>query len=447
MNEFDPFRISAELSRTFQRLRAARAALQAGQASPDPFLGTGFPGKTLRDQILSLPPTDPLRSGLLAWTDELLEARINFNAFVLEQSARLEDTHPPRAPLDQPASLAVAETLLLRACASPGEDDKARALFRFLRDKSIRLGAVRRERWTRRREIEERLSSPLSPLLEWWQGEEPAPEDAARLLALEVLRTTRDAAEAWLAPGYVELLRGSLALGASEGWPARLAPETMLALLGGDWLTRGLALGTRRLPERQAPSSFVSATVLLGHAVSLAGRPRDLPFVVSARPAELEAWLLGETLAAYLVGLPFLRRRLGLGPAPARSSQRSLELARLCRLRILAAETLLADAAQQGAGALDQVNADIEAQLVAEPLGAPLGLLAATPHSHVRLVALLLALGREQDLTLVHDEDWLDNPRARDQLRSELGLPARVEVQVADARRGLELLCHRLATN
>ncbi len=444
MNDFDPFSASRELARLAPRYRAALRQLALGQDAADPFLGQTFPGKALRDRILSLNSGEPLRDPLLQWTDFLLEGRLNFEVLRAECFARCGRLHPPLPPLAEPATIEELERRILSAAALPSGGAEARALAFVFVKKCSELGAVRRQRFERRNEIAERLGDELHDSVVLFQAGKRVSRSQLSRIAREVLSATDDAASHLIAPGWVGLLQAELAVAASEGWPARLSPETLLELLGGDWLVRGLAMERASLPSRLCPASFLVGARRLGTAVGRATRPRDLPFVVSHRPVELEGRVLGEILATWMTSDSFLRKKLQLSGDVARSAQSALGTSLIAMARTRACKVLLLEAAEQGTEQLHRCSEEVESLLCNEPLGPPLGLLSVEPQAPADLCAFLLALDQECVLRESHDEDWPLNPRAQDQIRSELPRPSSPEVAVEDLERGLGELGRRI---
>lgn len=426
MNTFEPIGVSDQFQRLWVRVVAAQRGLARGRTPDSPFLAD-FPGRSVRDEILGLHPEDPLRGGLLAWCDVLFELRVNFEALRLEADCRFAQLHPPLSALGQPAPLIDLERALLRAAMAAGGEKEARGLFDGLVARVGPLSAVRRERCARRLELEARLGERLS---EWCA---PAPAES---VAWRVLRETHEVFEQWAEAGPVGSLRAGMAAGAIEGWPGRLTSESIKELLGGDWLVRGLRLPSVDLPERQSPASFLEATEQLAAAVAFACAPMDLPFVVRRRPGDLEGVVLGHTLTSWMRSPDFVRRRLGLASDKRRFAQRALWLSGVAHLRQLAAQSLCLAAARSSTSALDETYEEVGRLLYRCAPGPALGMLAAPLSAPVELCGALIGIARHRALREEHDEDFIDNPRARDQLRSELGRPAQVEFPASELDAG-----------
>jgi hypothetical protein len=443
--------------------------LARGRPTESPFALGNFPGKSLSDQIEGLDPQDPLRSGLLVWCDVLLERRINFEAMRAESRAKWEVELPPLPPLTEPTTLCRWEDRLLRALVWDRQRE-AEELLRGLNQRVDGLSAVRRERFARRLEIEHRLGSELSEMLEVsaeddrssgggapppgvdLEQESSAPEALAsasareilsqRLgpLALQVLSETQAAFSAWVGPGYLQHLKAIWGVSVSQGWPARLTADTLTELLGGNWLTWGLNLRGAPLPERLAPASFVLAVQQLSRAVAVAAAPRDLPFVVAQHPAGLPGEILGHTLTGWMASPDFVRRRLKLSGDAARQAERALWLLRAGRLRQKAVNCLVLLAAKRSLAELDRVYEETTERL-GQSLGPSLGMLPVSQLSEVEFCAALCGSARAANLREVHDEDFVDNPRARDQLRSELEVPAPRSSPRLSSRRAFPRSC------
>src|SRR5690606_28369295 len=137
-------------------------------------------------------------------------------------------------------------------------------------------------------------------------------EQSLEHLALRLLSQTNAAARELHASSWSSMIECSMAREAADGWPARLAPDTMRALLGQRELFLGLNLAPGPLPERWAPASFVRAGARVGRALSRALSPADVPFVIARDPDDFVGHRNGELFSGWMVGLPFLVRALGL---------------------------------------------------------------------------------------------------------------------------------------
>jgi hypothetical protein len=107
--------------------------------------------------------------------------------------------------------------------------------------------------------------------------------------------------------------------------------------------------------------------------------------------------------------------------------------------RLAAARLLLARAAPSRERTLELWQS-LGHELCHAELGAPLGRLTVTRHEAARFAGLLLAAGQARALRERWDEDWLDHPQARDELRERAGRPATYVLSGAALSGGLEAL-------
>jgi len=414
----DPLLASEHIRSVWERVRAFDQALSASPVALDPFRGQTTIGKTWREELLVSRDFEPIRGPLLAFFDYLLERRLNLGVSSAESAALLGREYPPRAPFEEPGTLAERRLLALRASSDPQRKDEARLAWRTLAELADDLSAARVLYYERRVEIEGRLGASLSPLVGWGEPGQGVPE-----LGQALLTGTEDAAQALLEPGFFGLVHAATAYPALEGWPARLAADSLLELLDGSWLSRAGLPARASLPERLCPSSFVRAAVHLGRQLVLAATPLSLPFVCARTPGEVYGRTLGRLFGLWLLSDAFARRHLGLGPAERRSHARGRAQLLLAEGRLLATRCLLAEAGRQSQTRLKETWNELGLRLCGEPWGPALGLLSAPAHAPADLVAHAWALSLERELVQTFDEDYLDNPRAREAILAALHAP------------------------
>jgi hypothetical protein len=419
----DPVLASAQLRVLTERLSSFDAALTQGPVALDPFRGQTTIGKTWRDEVLGSRDFEPIRQPLLGFLDRLLERRLNLGVS-LEESTRLTlDQLRPRPPFHEVGTRAERRLRALSVAADPERQEEARAAWQAVEADVAALSAVRVLRYERRIEIEGRLGGRLTLPISF-AGEADLPNlagvDPIEELARRVLVETADAARSLGLPGWSGLIHGATGFPALDGWPARLAPEGLLDLVGGRWLLAGSSLGEVNLPMRVCPASFLRGAMQLGRQVFRASTPSSLPFVLCRTPAETYGRTLGRLLALWLLSPTCARRRLGLGAEGRSRHARGAAHLLLCEARVLAARALLAAAGRESRARLDQVWSELGLELCGQSLGPPLGLLSAPPDAEVDLVALLWACSKQTELIQAFDEDFLDNPRARESLLSEI---------------------------
>jgi len=445
----DPLRASAHIRAVCERVRAFDRALSVGPLAPDPFRGQTTIGKTWRHEVLSLRDFEPMRQPLIGYIDRLLERRLNLGVDLQESSLSTALRHPPRVPFNEPGTYAERRLLALAVAADAARRDEAQAAFRVIEGDVAALSAVRVLRFERYLEIEGRLGARLTAPVVWESSaaegppgaEVAAPGDSGiERLARAVLASTKDGAQADIGSGWAALMHAITGDPAVEGWPARLASDSLLELLGGSWLVAGLRLESPSLPPRVCPASFPRAARNLGVHVYRAAVPETLPFVLARSPGELQGRAFGRTLALWFLSPAFARRRLGLGAAARARHLRGATRLLLAEVRLLAARARLAEAGRHSRTRLDQTWEELGLDLCAGSWGPPLGLLPARPDAGLELVAHLWALGRQAEFVATYDEDYLDNPRAREALLAEahaVELPPPALDRLLEVARGL----------
>lgn len=426
----DPLAASGYVHAVAARVRAFDAALGSGPVALDPFRGETTIGKTSRESVLASRDFEPIKGPLIAHLDYLLERRINLGVSLEESALSTQALHPATAPFPQPSTLSARRLTALRAATEPARLEEARLAFRTLERDVRPVSAVRVLRYERLLEIEERLGTRLSPAVVLREDgddvpaaaaeRESADETAIERLARQLLAETRDAAAALLEPGFAGVVGGATGTPATEGWPARLAADTLLSLFGGSWLLAGEAPSALGLPGRLCPASFPRAAVQLGRELVRAGTPKWLPFVLARTPNELYGRVIGRRLGLWLLSPACARRALGLGAEGRERHARGAARLLLAETRLLCARALLAEAGHRSRRRLEEVWDELGVELCGGTWGPPLGLLRAQPDAAVDLVAQLWALAQEAESLQAFDEDYLDNPRARDALLSEM---------------------------
>jgi hypothetical protein len=435
LRDLDPIQLSRQLAAASERYFSFRRALKHGPATLHPFLGKEFPGRTHLRFVQDLPEGDPLRSQLLRWTYFLLDARVHVPWESAEADLVYRRSHYVKEPRDGSFSLAELTGLALDGrSGAPSLWWRQRARFEG------ELSDHRKQLFLRREEVAERaqfgdIGAFFNPL-----------KDGARPtdLAEHVLKQTRDAAESQWDSGFSAFVEAAQAKEASEGWPARLAPDSLRELFGQSVLFRGVSVALPSLPERRNPMSFVRAAALLGTDLSRRLAPRDLPFVIAHDPHDLPGRRFGDLLALWAMSGPFFRRRLKLSPSQTHEALRSMRRAQVCHVRLLALKVLVRDLARSSAltekwGALTFAFCREEL-----PPTAALARFEVPDDSAACLVAHLSALGAAQQLMDRYDEDWYENPRAQEELRDEARRPAFSQISLAECETGLEIFKKQL---
>ncbi len=413
LDPLDPLAVDRAIARAARAWRAWRRRLRQGHGvDEDPFaLDRAVTGRTAYEAVARLPEWDPLRQPLQRWIHRLLEQRVDRDALLLCEFARRGELHVVDAPEYTRASLA---ELLARAL----DDAPRRAawLAAFVA-RAGTLAAREAELCERRQEIAHRLGLDSPDAIELPSS---SVADSARGFITATDDMATDFKRAELA-AFVDL---SLGAEASEGWPARLAPRTLLDLLHGSPLLDRVQLDPGTLPRAVAPASFLRALARLGAAWEDALAPANQPFVIAFDPYGLRRRTTGALLAGLPLSPAFLGRQLSLGKQQVRDHGRVLARVALLATRAAALRVILRAPALAGHKAFTEAFE----QGAHETFGLSLdgGLAGALFRLHrddgQRFAGILLAAARNQALRGEHDEDWYRNPRAVDQLRSEAAL-------------------------
>jgi len=413
---FDPFRLSVELGRIDERIRAAR--LSGRERGADPFSFREFPGKSTLEAVQELPDYDPLRPALIRYIVRLTDERIHQPW--QDEDRRLQGTkHPVREPVEDALNL-----VEIRSAALGADANLADSWWRSYQRAERALSEHRILRFERRRQVHERLgvSEPFS----FWDPVTPG-EDQPTLpeLAGRFLRATNDAAETQWGQGWGAIVRAALGTKSPEGWPARLAPDTLRELFSAPELFRGISVEPGRLPARLAPASFSRAGARIGRSLARVLRSRDVPHVIAHDAYDLGEFEMAELVIAWSLCSAFRQRRLGLSRREVLESRRHYASARLAHARLAALRLLMMHAASRGRAALREEFGGISVQGLGMELdaSAPLARLDARLDEPLRFSACLSAAAKEFELIQEYDEDWWDNPRAQEQIRAELSGP------------------------
>lgn len=440
--DFDSFFHPLSLSRKLSE-QAARLGRFEKTGRGTPFAGL-FPGKTTYEQVLALAADDPLRAHLLRWVHRLAEARITFPLTARLPWLLRGQTHPLRQPVFQKLCLDDMRRGCLRS-----EGEELCAWSRSYHEHADELASVRVELWTTFQEISSQLGEP-EPLRFWdpiSPGEEESVQPQLELLAKHVLDCTDELAEHIFHPGWEPLLQALKAPGAGEGWPARLAPDTLRDLLPLGELFSGVRLELGQLPQRSCPMSFPRALAQVGRELCWVLRPLSLPEVVARDPDDLLGHQCAFLFAQLSCTRSFQMRMLGLSRSQAELSRRHFVVGWLAHLRLSAAKALLHAAAFSGLQTLREAHETLGEQLLraAWPSQSVFATCAPRRDEPSRLAASLSALDDLRRRTERHDEDWWRSPHAQEELRAELSAPAALTVGLSTCQAGLDQLLKEAA--
>jgi hypothetical protein len=400
----------------------------------DPFTTTrAVATRTQFERVQELDPSHPLREPLRRWIYRLTEQRVNRSAWALTQALLRAVTHPVEQP--ERAELSLAE-LLQRALSDP---PRRAAWFDAYLARTGPLVASTALLWERRQEVATRLGLPSPDAIEL-----PHPDLVAS--ASDFLQTSAPLGQEHRRRDLAEVVSLALGSDAGEGWPAVLAPRTLVDLLGAaPWLD-GLDLEPGPLPCGYGAASFLRAFARVGAAWVDACAPEHQPFVVAHDPWGLRRRTVGALWALLPLGSEFVRRRLRVGAPRIRDTLRSVGRVVLLESRSAALRVQLRPAALRGRSAFAEAfEAEVERAFGVALPGPQAG---AVWRLHLddgqRLVGLWLAADLADSLREEHDEDWFRSPRAADQLRSWAALSPEPYVTTEQLARGRRALARRL---
>ena len=432
-NHFNPLFLSIELGKFASQLNQFQRGKLSHRA---PFFTREFPGLSTYQQVETLHAEDPLRKPLLRWIARLTDTRIHLPWLQKDQSLEFDERHSIREPTELHLSLAE-----IRRSALGAQEHQVEHWWKNYARHEASLSEHRIEHWARRAQVSARLG--IESHSDFWQSTFTEGEVHKGLLDLArlVLTETQDASENAWGIGWALFSRAGLALDAPEGWPARLAQDTLRELLGARELFRAVVLQPGGLPKRMAPMSFVRAGSQIGRALSHALRPKDLPFVLSFDPNDLSGHEAAELFAMWMSSPVFLKRKLGLGSSAWGQAQRHYGSARLAHLRLAAARLSLYELALRGPRAVSEEFSALSFAFLGRelPQSAALSRFRVRADEPARFCATLRAALKNHELTEDYDEDWLENPRAQEQLRAEWSTPCTLQRPLSEVLEGFKL--------
>ena len=407
------------------------------------FLGhrsdTDLASKTRYERVRELDESDPLRAPLLRWVHRLTEMRVN--QLWLDEDERLyrEVEHAVREPRDTKLNLAAMKKQALAA-----QRAEAEVWWTNIERCGRALSAHRAEYFQRCTEVYERL------------GEENMAAGTSCLtsganlteLMAPLWPILRGLLEDAGAVSFSEIIRLALGEHHTDGWPARLHPDSMLRLLSATELFRAVPLQMGALPARLSPASFLRTGHQLGRALCLGWAPTDRPFVLLRDPDDLWGHRLGYVLLLWQLSPIFDEKALGLGRARAQERRRSggqmlCAFVTLSAIRTLWFETLL-DHRVSGPELAEVFSTHLPCRREPIPRYAALSALTVRRDEGTRFAALCDAALLFDEYVQMYDEDWWRNPRALQQLRAEHSTHAETRVDDQRVRLGQSKLCERL---
>ncbi len=367
--------------------------------------------------------SDRFARALRDWVAWLTLERVTSADLIRAAMAR----HVP-LPNDGVSGASLAE--LVRAVLSGSERDARIACDRLAKaDTTDALDALRR--------FADRRAEAARLLLEGRDADPDlrrllSPFEGATALSERVLGSSQRAFEALGGrDSFCETFRAALAVGAGEGWPAKLVPRWISSLFGPE-LFRGVSIDRITLPPPLGAASFVRAVHRVGRAWAFADRAPSAPFSMARRPHDELASSQGALLALALLEPAFHAKKLGLGRERARLQATEIGRALVGWVRIEAVRVGAWPLLRGSAAARDFEELSERALGRAIP-GRLVGLLPFSgPDDAIAVLPFVRAFALRNRFRERFDDDWFDNPRAHDALRHEQHLLVQDRGEVAE---------------
>jgi hypothetical protein len=434
MDEVEPLKLDRDLKRAAWLWRNWRRGLRDGTAfDSDPFeLVRSIAGKSALEAVSALPDADPLKQPLRRWIYRLAEQRIDQSVIAIREHSWRSETHTIETPEYGRYSL---RELLQRAMSDP---ERSLAWLRQLFANSQSCSDAALTLWERRAEVARRMHVDATTI----ERACSESDDVARAL----LDRSRELAREACAAEFPALFEQALARNSTEGWPSRINLRVL-----GDWLNEarlldGFSLDPGPLPHAFGAASFLRALARIGASLVDAAAPARQPFVIAHDPYGLRRRTYGALFAMLPLEPAFARRKLALNGDKLRVHQRALARTVLIELRHVGLLLLLRGAALEGTARARSRYQELTEQVIGAALPASTAgvVLRIRTDADQRFCGMLLAAARAERLISEHDEDWFRNPRAVDELRSELDLSPPVSVTREELELGADLAYRRL---
>ncbi|MFO7181071.1 MAG: hypothetical protein DIU78_020385 [Pseudomonadota bacterium] len=406
----DPFALDRSLARAAAQHRRFLNALAYGDARDHAFelLPSGIDRGALAE-LRRAAPEDPFAAAAARWAEFLLVE----HAAIAERRAAAHALRREPCVVDQPEHTRL-----------PRIDVHARIL----------ADAARRDGWieaytrlapplsSRRLALFERLAETRSAL----HGEGSISEHVRAVLDAgnAFVAQMRDALRELGLKNLSTFIDRGLGRDVSAEWPVRLTPRRLAEWFHeGGWL-RGLSPDAESFPGVLGASSVLRGLYRFGRALHDAGASSRLPFVLAHDPAERRARSFGALFALLPIDRPFAERRLSVSRARFADYARGLGRVIALGAHLFVLRARLAAAAERGATAYRGTFEESVPQVLGFELPPVLaGALFVDEHGVASLEGLFLAANKAASLVETYDEDWFRNPRAIEELRSELESP------------------------
>lgn len=429
MDDLEMMELDRVIARAANLVRRWGRALAAGESlEDDPFALVPQISRAKFEELAERRDSDPLKAPLSRWFVRLLDDKANRAVKVAAAFERVVRRHP----LDEPERGEFSLSMLLkRALAEP---ERRHAWLDRLVERASDARDAQVLYWERRQEIARRLRLASPDAFEL-----PNPEIAAD--AEYFLGLTDDLASEFRSEDLARVLGTGLGVDAIWGWPSRITPAGLLAPFRESRMLEGLELDPGRLVAPIAAASHLRAYARVGAAFVDALAPSTQPFTVRHDAFGLRRRTHGALFALLPLSREFAKRALDLSQRIG-DHQRAVARVVLLAARAAAFRVVLRKPALEGRKAFLDAHTGLGERVFGVPLPPETAgvLFQLHPDDGQRFAGLLLARSMDEQLIDAHDDDWYRNPRAGDQLRSEVALVPETKTTSTALRAGSVLL-------
>lgn len=385
------------------------------------------------EQLSELPKEMPTTDALRRWLAHLIIERVTWEDRAAVEVARRSPDHVLAGLGNAPWSTRALVLELVRTEHDGRRHQAAQSLIRVSADASER--AI----WWMRRRHAAALQLGIEGLA-WLEA--PWDGTSSSRVAELVLAATDDLMSDVAKTGWEleDALHGCAAMGAREGWPAKLSPRWFRSLFG-EWRSlSGMRVDPGPIPEPICGASFTRALTRFGASVHAACSAREhAPSSLVLRPFDAARAAYGVLFGSLLSSVPFLRRRLGVGSVAARRQAHEMRVSMLATIRLHAVRAAFASEPDES----DAVNTHVKLGSRALRTTVPDELAGVLPRYEPRgaswLAGVLYGARLHRELIEAYDEDWFDNPRAHERVCA-VDVTRRLVLNEEQAREGSVLV-------
>ncbi len=424
-------RIDLAVRDVARTIPSVRQALRRGDVAPGQ--AWALKARRLLDpaqvaEVEKLP--DVVRAPVLAWL-----ARFRAESTLLGARARFG------------AGLAIEPSPVATAGSGPVRATAAGLRHRLLRERQVAerraVGSALGEACQIHRSHALALVQREGELSPGWSGRAELLDRVADVLLSKMSELVRERCF----PNWTDNLDLALGRDAPGQFPSRISPASMSEMFSSAGFHQGLALNIR-LPDPLGPASWLRALASYGAelAEGWSGR-NDAWYVLWRPPFFWRGARLAGAFGQLLLSPTFCKRKLGIGRATWR--QAAVPFSQMYARAVAQAAARWLSARSAHSEAWFETSQRAFSQAWGSSL--PDGLVFVLPHVELdraerEVASILSAVSDAARLQEAFDEDWFDNPRTRDALRSWeiIDEPAPPDEELEQApdrvRRALEIL-------